>query len=200
MSEPIVAVEVDWEDFPDAIYLRGHWPADHLRAEEALEVARAEFGRQAETHKLLDDLPEGEEWPCPPVGIRRLLWARWVPSRSGDWDMDFLLQTHAGRGAFPVTEVLDLAEQARQQERQREREMRKSELEARIRTLYPEATEINTRIYSPGCGRVVFRVPGLEGSVWWSEADAHVVAVENRDIEAWKRLYAGRAAAAGSEP
>lgn len=127
MSERIEAVQVEWDDYPDRVYLRGHWAPWHPRAEEALEVARAEFVEQAKLHGLLDELSEGEEWPCPPVGIRRLLWARWVPSQSGDWDLYFRTQTHPGRGAFAVTEVLDLAEQARQQAAREERESKKAE-------------------------------------------------------------------------
>jgi hypothetical protein len=100
-----------YDRVPEVIFIRGHFDPDDDRAPDAIEAAGLELDRVA------DDL-DRDSWTRPRLVIGRRLWARWGFGRSALGTMTaghLYLGVAAKRGAFPVTEVLDLdAREARE--------------------------------------------------------------------------------------
>ena len=164
-------------DDDSELYIRGHiqHPAlEALAIEAAHSYALERWGRSA-TYR-----------------IDRIGYARWgVASPDADYDRALYLSSR-GRGAFPITILVSLAEI----ERQAREAAWGAQLEAWVRAWLPEATEIDAHTYPIGEGSVHFRLPEFQGPVSIccvrAQPTGWMTWVRRQDLDAWSEYYADR--------
>lgn len=181
-------VELRWDNFPDVIYVRGHFDPDDDRAPEALEAAGLALDQEAEDRDL-------DAYERPRLGIGRQVWARWGLGRDEDGEITqrcFYVSAEKTRGAFAVTEVLDLDERDRARAELAAREAREAAGRALVARWFPEASAVEAYSGFKDALRVGFRLPELASRVDFDTRNPGSLYVENRDLEAFQRLYGER--------
>lgn len=181
-------VELAHEEPPTEVYVRGHFYAEDEDADRALEAGRI----------YLEDLAAEdwwEDWTPGRLGIARQLYARWgFPP--GDYEGSarrwLHLRDEGGRGAFPITLLVDLDEIEDRRRRQAAIAARAAELEAVIRAWLPEALDVKGHGYPLDGGHVRFTLPGMNRPLTWRPEDPVHLTIAQEDAEAWATLYQGR--------
>lgn len=174
-------IEMLWEDPPDEWYVAGHIPFDAATTaiQSFIDNYRAERDKEPRQYRL---------------GECKHLWAQWVPVDEDDvQEFGFYLHTfnRKSKNRFAVTKVYDLDEIERRRKQKQQREERAAEVEAMLRKRYPEILTIEVAEYSDGRG-ADFTIEGLQCAVGWRESQPFSMYVNQKDHEAWRRLYQGR--------
>jgi hypothetical protein len=179
----VVDLVTDEDPSPDTVYIRGHLPAEESAM---LEAAVEWLADLAEQHGV------GEEHTPPRLGVGRQLYARWgIASPDSDWDRGFYI-CHKSRGAFAVTEVVDLGQRDAQAARKVRQDAREAALTAFVLEWFPEAFEVTAHGYPTDGGQADFRLPGLNGKVSWDAKDPESAWVLPGDQPTWGLLYGDR--------
>lgn len=177
-SGEMIHLRYEDDPYPMTWYVRGH-----VSDADAL----------AEVQSNLDDETEEREEPRP-LRVSRRCWARWhfaEPDAGETHRHELWPYKDKQRGAFPVTEVVDLnQEQAWLRERAEQR-LRDEELLADLCQRYPEATKVEN-----GPSGFVLVLPGLQDEVrvWRRNSRDNttlVVHVSVRDRPVWNARYGG---------
>jgi len=182
-------VDLIYDDY-DLIYVRGHYydPDDPEDGAPALEAARLYLEEQVGEWS---DSPE--DWEAPRLGLGRQLYGRlgFAPADS-DHDRCFYTHDEPSRGAYAVTEVIDLDELDRRQAQRQAMAAHVAELEAFVLDWFPEATEIRGHGYPPDGGAVTFELPELLGPVFYNLTSPDHLYPQRRDESAFVELYQPR--------
>jgi len=88
--------------------------------------------------------------------------------------------------------VYDLEELEYQRLKEQERKECADAIEAKLRKCYPEILTIEAGCYTPGEGWAEFTIAGIEGGVRWEEKNPFSMYVNQKDHNAWRKLYQGR--------
>lgn len=139
------------------------------------------------------DLEEGDPFEPPRLAWGGLTRARWVPDHDEEGNRRSRLvvsQNDSGRGSFSVVRIVDADESARQVQRAAEKFAEYLTFGGIIQNRFPEAVMPVSAFRD--VERVVFDLPELEGPVTASQSAWPVVTVQLRDVETFKRLYAGK--------
>jgi len=164
---------------PWEVYVRGHGLTD----DEAVSAAEA---------FLLDLNDCDDDYTLPRLEVSREVWARWGMPQDDEWARGFYVQDTGGRGAFPVTEVIDADQRDRLRAKRAAEDAHRAEVESIISAWLPEATDVRALGYPVGGGHATFRLPGLKYTVKWRADNPDFVSVSNADVDAWRGLYGGR--------
>ncbi len=172
-------IDLRWEDGAEEWYVRGHVSDD-----VALEAVRA---------VLQDEVEDGDRESVPRLEVSRRTWGRKVPDFGDRFAYRFLAGYGPGPGASPVTEVIDADARDRETAYKAEINQGWQDAEDMIRGRYPEATEVSVPRYPVLESSIRFQLPGLAGWVGYDRKDPEHVTVHPADVDAWNRLYRGRA-------
>ena len=182
-------MDMDHDEMPEVVWVRGRIHHEDDDARDILERARHHFAELAEEHGLCDEDPE--PWPGPRVGLGDTSLARWIPEKlNGVRRVVFQAGCIGGPGAFLVTEVVDLDARDRLRAQRAAVDAHAEQIRAYVLAWLPEATSIQTHGDPVGEGWARFSLPHLHETVRFEWPDRAYCSM--RDVDAWYEHYADR--------
>jgi len=172
-------IEIVWDDGEaDVWYVRGH-VADDVAIDAVTE------------HLRFEAEPDDE---IPRVGQASHSYARWGLGWSDTYELlprRFHEPVARRPGAFPVTLVWRLSTLEHEQRVREACAARCAAVVAWLAEFFPEATEIRPNGHFADSTSARFKLPGLLGDLRLT-AEPFQLYIEERDGEAWGRLYGAR--------